>query len=87
VVATDLTLRSLLARKAAHRKAAIYGKSGTAAARAALSERFVTEARALLGPDATPADVTRSALQLRKAFYADLSAKSLAARARRKAAS
>jgi hypothetical protein len=85
MAANDPALRSAIARVGAYRKAAIYGKDGTAAARAALSAKFVGQARALLGPDAAEAEVTRSALMLRKAFYADIQAAAVRARAKRKA--
>jgi hypothetical protein len=74
--------RSAAARAAAHESWARTADRAarTSAARAGLMARFEREARERLGPQATPRQVADAAESARRAHYARLAAKSVAAR-------
>jgi hypothetical protein len=74
--------RSSIARLGAHESWARTADRAarTANARAGLLARFEREAREQLGPGATEAQVAAAAESRKKAFYARIAAKSVAAR-------
>ena len=77
---------STAARIAAHRSWARTADrtARTENGRRGLEERFLREARELLGPDATDRQVADSAASLRSAYFVSLSARGNAARQARR---